>query len=333
MTSNPLTGLPTEPSAVRLPELRPTNMVVAANLDKRLNLLRLAGHWHGVMYNMKQTPFCLAQIRTHAPDAACLIYPNGVMASMGSVSTSRALVALHKAIRLLRLMAKELGDEGGLHMAGFHASNFVFTVYMDATIDLEALARMLGHAATLRKPFPGIRIKCSLVKGLDPPSDIAILLFKTSKGNVVNAKSENEAHRVTKYMIDNYFIKCCVAGAGACIDYDDAYKPKRTSRHAYRLQRTTADALPPGWGVGVGAGADDETPIVWPPQTLPPAKRPRLADPGDNDNDTNNNNDNNDNDNDEDDDDNMDAILARARERFERGIGHKMATVEKQQDF
>jgi len=229
-----------------------TNVVVAANLDvKDVNTRRLVGYWPGLRYDHRTFSSVLWQQRR--PNATVQLYKNGHMACMGARTRMHALLAITKAVRLLRQYAVKFGESPHINMVGFKPTNLVSSIELGHHVDLHALWRDYKKIVTFNPD--GIKAATLRAKHLNltPPSRMAFLIFHTSKINVVGASDDEETRRVTDYVVNNiirhYLIlpgqtHATPGPTRLIVDYDRVYAPRVDTDAAADPSHSPPDAGP-----------------------------------------------------------------------------------------
>jgi transcription initiation factor TFIID TATA-box-binding protein len=157
------------------------NVVVLANLKRRIDLDRLAGELPYAEYRPELFPGLVLRLRE--PRIGALLFSSGKMICTGAKSEVEAKRAAMKVVEELRERGVEIDEEPEIRTTNIVASGSV-----GGRIDLEKTARTLPRTIYETEQFPG------LIYRMDDPK-VVMLLFATGKFVCTGATMESEVHR------------------------------------------------------------------------------------------------------------------------------------------
>lgn len=163
------------------PTVTVRNVIVSADLGRRLDLDAVVAIMDGAKYEPKKFP-CVV-VRLQEPKCAVLVFGTGKMICAGAPSAKRAAGAVLAVLGVMRERGIEVGanPETRVH-------NVVATVDLHGRINIEGAAVSLPRSVYEPGMFSGV-----IHRMVDPRA--AVLLFASGKIVCVGAKSESEAHR------------------------------------------------------------------------------------------------------------------------------------------
>lgn len=175
-----------------------SNVVATALLDvTSIDLTYIAKNFPFCHYH--RSTFAAMGVRLSKPWSALLLYPKGMMVSMGTTTALSALHACHKFVQILNEIIKI-----PCAIAGFRVDNYVCSTYT-CPLDLDRCvkdewAREIEYD---KIKFPGATLRCEHAS-LPFHTDVVMELFKQGKINITGAKSVYEAKYIFVLIYKKY---------------------------------------------------------------------------------------------------------------------------------
>ena len=156
------------------------NVVAAASLDQKIDLLAIVKVFRYVEYRPKQFPGLVFRLKR--PKTATLIFGSGKMVCTGAKSEKMARSAVMKVVRELK--------NNGIIILGkpkIVIQNIVASANLHGKIDLETAADIMENVMYEPEQFPG------LIYRMGDPKTV-LLLFSSGKIVCTGGKSEKIVH-------------------------------------------------------------------------------------------------------------------------------------------
>jgi transcription initiation factor TFIID TATA-box-binding protein len=167
-------------------EIRIVNVVATSDVAQPINISKIGDLPWGV-YDPKKYSGRVAYVRSSGMKATVTVFPSGKLISVGAKSEAEASRAILVACKLL-------GKAGLIRPRKTIAKvqNVVGLTNLRAKIDLETVAKRVGHVIYEPEQFPG-----AIMRSYEHPEATA-LIFASGKMVVAGAKSVSSIGRIAE---------------------------------------------------------------------------------------------------------------------------------------